>query len=444
MDIIKKLDSMKIRTKLMLIVLFIVILPLLFLGTFTYFNLKNKVNLITNNDVSEFEEIILNFRNLTIITIIISSIIAALLVYFIANYISKPIEIISESFKRISNQDYTYKLNIKASGNNEIKYLVDAYNKVVESTKNLLNKINENINIIDNTTKELINSSEEVDSATQQISTTIVEISKGAQTQSKEINKTAEIIRKLNQHLKKEVTEIKFVSESSGLANKNAQKGKESAGIANKNIKMIQQIFYDTSINISELGEKNKEIGNIVDVINSISEQTNLLALNATIEAARAGDAGRGFAVVADEVRKLAEESKKATKNISGLISDIQNSTNQAVKTIKNGTEGVEQGSKVIGDALVSLEGISALINSIDTQTTNIEKLAETETEFTLNIDKSIADVSAIAEESAAGAQQMSASIQETNSSMHELTKIAQKLKKSSENLSEEIEKIKI
>src|SRR6476661_3885689 len=76
------------------------------------------------------------------------------------------------------------------------------------------------------------------------------------------------------------------------------------------------------------------EIGNVVKVITSIAEQTNLLALNATIEAARAGEAGKGFAVVASEVKELAQETARATEDISRRVEAIQADTSGAVDAI--------------------------------------------------------------------------------------------------------------
>jgi len=94
------------------------------------------------------------------------------------------------------------------------------------------------------------------------------------------------------------------------------------------------QAAQSTTDLMSQLGDSSAQIGTVVKVISSIAEQTNLLALNATIEAARAGDAGKGFAVVAGEVKDLAQETARATENISRQIETIQTDTQRAVTAI--------------------------------------------------------------------------------------------------------------
>lgn len=116
---------------------------------------------------------------------------------------------------------------------------------------------------------------------------------------------------------------------------------------------------------VDQLGLAAKEIGKVIDVINSIASQTNLLAINATIEAASAGDAGKGFAVVANEVKELAKQSANATDDIRARIDVIQSSTLAAVNAISEISEVIGELNQINNSIASAVEQQTATTNEI-------------------------------------------------------------------------------
>ncbi|RXH21452.1 chemotaxis protein [Bradyrhizobium nanningense] len=141
-----------------------------------------------------------------------------------------------------------------------------------------------------------------------------------------------------------------------------------------------------TNDHVGELARAAGRIGDVVELISQIAGQTNLLALNATIEAARAGEAGRGFAVVASEVKALAEQTAKATGEISQQISGIQTATEESVGAIK-----------AIGDTITRMSEIaSAIASAVEEQgaaTREISRNVQQAARGTQQVSASIVDV---------------------------------------------------
>ncbi len=139
-----------------------------------------------------------------------------------------------------------------------------------------------------------------------------------------------------------------------------------------------------TSATIQALSVSADKIGEVVQIINSIASQTNLLALNATIEAARAGEAGKGFAVVASEVKSLANESAKATEEISAQISRVQSETSGAVSAIGEISSIIHQINEIAATIAAAVEEQGAATQEI---ARNVQEAAQGTTEVSKNIE---------------------------------------------------------
>ncbi|MGD1887982.1 MAG: methyl-accepting chemotaxis protein [Cohaesibacteraceae bacterium] len=137
---------------------------------------------------------------------------------------------------------------------------------------------------------------------------------------------------------------------------------------------------------VQSLVERAEAIHRVIELISAIAEQTNLLALNATIEAARAGEAGKGFAVVASEVKNLAEQTSKATEEISGQIAGIQEASNGAA----DGLRGIHG---VIGDINETLNDLAAVVTQQAQATSDIAQSMDGASANAQDVSREMSDV---------------------------------------------------
>ena len=170
---------------------------------------------------------------------------------------------------------------------------------------------------------------------------------------------------------------------------------------------------------VAELVDAAEKIGEVVKLINEIAEQTNLLALNATIEAARAGDAGKGFAVVASEVKSLANQTAKATQEISEQVTGMQNATGLAVR---------------------AMDEIKGIIGDIEATSVSIASAVEEQDASTQEIARNVGEVSTGTEEVTSNIHRVNEGATTTGSAATQVLSAAQLLTQQSGDLRGQVE----
>ncbi|WP_433789261.1 methyl-accepting chemotaxis protein [Actinoplanes sp. CA-252034] len=296
-----------------------------------------------------------NGRRASIIMIVAGALLALALGVAVARRIVGSLTRVKGVCEALADGDLTRTSGV--TSRDEPGQMAQALDRAVENLRRT-------VQTIDGSASALAGAAEQMSATALQMAASADQASSQAQTVSaaaEEVSRSVETVSAGSEQMGASIREI-------------SQNATEAARVASEAV----DITSATSATMSKLGESSAEIGNVIKVITMIAEQTNLLALNATIEAARAGEMGKGFAVVASEVKDLAQETARATEDISRRIETIQADTTGAVSAIQE---------------------VSHVIARISDFQTTIASAVEEQTATTAEMNRSVAEAATGANE---------------------------------------------
>ncbi|MBP2667515.1 MAG: mcpA 6, partial [Firmicutes bacterium] len=393
--------------------------------------------------VSEATGALSDLTWISLLTILIILVITSLIIVWFARQIAKPITVLEGAANKIADGDLSLS-NLGINSNDEIGRLAKSFEQMAQNVRELIKQIHSNAEQLAASSEELTASAEQSAQASNQVAISMTEVAEGANTQLAAATETSAVVEEMSAGIEEIAANANLVS---GQSEQAAGKAKDGGAAVNKAVSQMSQI--ENTVNMSaqvvaKLGERSKEIGQIVDAISGIAGQTNLLALNAAIEAARAGEQGRGFAVVAEEVRKLAEQSEEAAKKIASLIGEIQTDTDKAVEAMNNGTREVKTGAEVVKAAGVSFGEIANLVTEVSDQVKQMSAAIQQMATGSQQIVGSVKKIDELSKKSAGEAQSVSAATEEQLASMEEISSSSRALATLAQDLQSAVAKFRI
>lgn len=365
---------------------------------------------------------------------------------FVAYMLVKPINMISKITVKFSGMDFSEdELHKKlCTRNDEIGRMARALNQLVSELIQVIYEIKEKSDHLLEAADALNTDADETATTMEQVESAINDIAQGATSQADETQRATEniiimgnMIQDTDNGMNKLLSFAHSMRETTEQAQDVLNELKKVNAKAEEYIDVIAEQTNTTNESALKISEATK-------LITAIAEETNLLSLNAAIEAARAGEQGRGFGVVAAEIQKLAEQSNESAKRIEEIIQELLIDSEKAVETMydvkeimRAQSDHVEQTEIAFGQLTEGVEQSIDGINEISEKTTSLDH-ART------NVVDIVQNLTAIAEENAAGTEQTSASATEVTAIVEDISDKSNSLRDVARTLDENMNIFKL
>ena len=371
--------------------------------------------------IQRTEQKVAQLRNQIIGSMLVMLVISSATILLVVSRAIRPLLKLTAAAHRITggNLDET----IPVESNDEIGALAEAFNVMTTViVRDLKEEIGRSGRLIGSVKDAVI----QLSSAANEMMAISAQQASGATQQAsavQEVTTTSEEIAITAKMITANARSVEGVADDTA---RNCNAGRDDVANAIEGMGKVRNQVQSIARAMLELGDNSQKIGGIIEIIDEISDQTNLLALNAAIEAAGAGEAGKRFAIVAQEVKRLADRTVEATKQIKGLIGEIQRATNNTIMVTEEGTKAVDAASGLVDKVQLSFSSIM----------TSVQETSRTAKEITLSTQQQTSACEQMAEtmsEVRDVAQQVALSAKETERAIAEILELAERLREITE-----------
>lgn len=365
-------------------------------------------------------------RNIMIIISVICIALLCILIERVTHVVIRPVKEMTRVITAMTSGDFT--VSIKTKGNDEIAVMGHSVEKFIESMKQMIAEMGNVSGKLKNQADSSKGVSGEMSSAAGIQSQSMSELNATVDQLSVSVNEIAQNATQLAgvaADTKSDSDMVESKMQETVAVSEKGRKDMERVGEALSNIEVS---IHNLEEAVNKVGTASGEIVQIIKLIGDIADETNLLSLNASIEAARAGEAGRGFAVVATEIGTLAKNSADSVAHITGLITEINNLVEDAVRQAGNSAQDISGSAELIHTAVDTFDTIfkniqdtSALIGNV------VDKINQ--------VDQVATNVAAISEEQAASSDEILATSESMLQQAKNISKNSGQVEQEADNL---------